>query len=64
MVLRLFSLKKKSIQLSRSKKYTYSAGLETAECVNSQFKDSFGGSLIRVKGHAKIMHHLMVGLLT
>ena len=45
MVLRLFSLKKKSIQLSRSKKYTYSAGLETAECVNSQFKDSFGARL-------------------
>ena len=34
-----------------------------AERVNSQLKDNFGGSLIRVKGHAKIMCHLMFGLL-
>lgn len=34
-----------------------------AERVNSQLKDNFGGSLIRVKGHAKIMSHLMFGLL-
>ena len=34
-----------------------------AERVNSQLKDNFGGALIRVKGHAKIMCHLMFGLL-
>lgn len=34
-----------------------------AERVNSQLKDNFGGALIRVKGHAKIMSHLMFGLL-
>ena len=34
-----------------------------AERVNSQLKDNFGGSLIRVKGHTKIMCHLMFGLL-
>lgn len=34
-----------------------------AERVNSNLKDNFGGTFIRVRGHAKIMAHLMFGLL-
>ena len=33
------------------------------ERVNGRLKDEFGGRLIRVRGHAKIMCHLMFGLL-
>ena len=35
----------------------------SAERVNSNLKDNFGGLLIRVRGHEKIMQHLMFGLL-
>ena len=31
--------------------------------VNRRLKDEFGGRLIRVRGHAKIMCYLMFGLL-
>ncbi|MCP5080931.1 MAG: transposase, partial [Alphaproteobacteria bacterium] len=34
-----------------------------AERVNGRLKDEFGGRFIRVRGHAKIMCHLMFGLL-
>ncbi len=33
------------------------------ERVNGRLKDEFGGRFIRVRGHAKIMCHLMFGLL-
>jgi hypothetical protein len=35
----------------------------TVERVNSNLKDNFGGNFIRVRGHAKVMAHLMFGLL-
>jgi hypothetical protein len=35
----------------------------TVERVNARLKDEFGGRLVRVRGHAKVMCHLMFGLL-
>jgi hypothetical protein len=35
----------------------------TAERVNSRLKDEFGAMMIRVRGHAKIMTHLMFGVI-
>jgi hypothetical protein len=34
----------------------------TVERVNARLKDEFGGRLIRVRGHAKVMCHLMFGI--
>ena len=34
----------------------------TAERVNSDLKDNYGGSHVRVKGASKVMTHLMFGL--
>src|SRR5208337_1189861 len=34
-----------------------------AERVNARLKDEFGGRTIRVRGHAKVMCHLMFGIL-
>ena len=34
----------------------------SAERVNSRLKDSFGGRFVRVKGYAKVMSHLMFGI--
>ena len=35
----------------------------TAERVNGRLKDEFGGRMVRVKGHAKVMTHLMFGII-
>ena len=35
----------------------------TAERVNARIKDEFGGRFVRVRGHAKVLAHLMFGLL-
>jgi hypothetical protein len=35
----------------------------TVERVNSRLKDEFGGRSVRVRGHAKVMAHIMFGLL-
>lgn len=35
----------------------------TAERVNARLKDEFGGRVVRVRGHAKVMCHLMFGVL-
>lgn len=35
----------------------------TVERVNGRLKDEFGGRMIRVRGHAKVMCHLMFGIL-
>lgn len=35
----------------------------TAERINARLKDEFGGTCIRVRGHSKIMAHLMFGIL-
>ena len=34
-----------------------------AERTNGRLKDEFGGTTIRVRGHDKVMSHLMFGLL-
>jgi hypothetical protein len=34
-----------------------------AERVNARFKDEFGGRFVRVRGHAKVLTHLMFGVL-
>ena len=36
----------------------------TVERVNGRLKDEFGGRVVRVRGHAKVMCHLMFGMLT
>ena len=33
------------------------------ERVNGRLKDEFGGRVVRVRGHAKVMWHLMFGIL-
>jgi len=33
------------------------------ERVNGRLKDEFGGKMVRVRGHAKVMTHLMFGIL-
>ena len=35
----------------------------TAERVNARLKDEFGATMIRVRGHAKVMTHLMFGVI-
>lgn len=35
----------------------------TVERVNARLKDEFGGRVVRVRGHAKVMCHLMFGVL-
>ena len=35
----------------------------TVERANARLKDEFGGCFIRVRGHAKVMAHLMFGIL-
>jgi len=35
----------------------------TVERVNGRLKDDFGGRRVRVRGHAKVMCHLMFGIL-
>ncbi len=34
----------------------------TVERVNGRLKDEFGGRMVRVRGHAKVMCHLMFGI--
>jgi Transposase DDE domain len=34
-----------------------------AERVNARLKDEFGGRHVRVRGHAKVLCHLMFGVL-
>jgi hypothetical protein len=35
----------------------------TVERVNARLKDEFGGRVVRVRGHAKVMCHFMFGVL-
>ena len=35
----------------------------TAERANARLKDDFGGRMVRVRGNAKVMCHLMFGIL-
>ena len=38
-------------------------GRSTVERVNARLKDEFGGRMVRVRGDAKVMCHLMFGIL-
>jgi hypothetical protein len=35
----------------------------TVECVNARLKDEFRGRMLRVRGRAKVICHLMFGIL-
>ena len=35
----------------------------TVERVNGRLKDEFNGNMVRVRGHAKVMTHLMFGII-
>jgi len=35
----------------------------SVERLNGRLKDEFNGRMIRVKGHAKVMSHLMFGII-
>jgi len=48
------------MELDRARRYN---NRTTAERFNSELKDNHGGSMVRVKGHAKVHAHLMFGLL-
>lgn len=47
-------------QTAESKRYKERS---TVERVNARLKDEFGGRVVRVRGHAKVMCHLMFGIL-
>ena len=47
-------------QTAESKRYNERS---TVERVNGRLKDEFGGRVVRVRGHAKVMCHLMFGIL-
>ena len=47
-------------QTAESKRYNERG---TVERVNARLKDEFGGRVVRVRGHAKVMCHLMFGIL-
>jgi len=61
-------------ELEAEKKRCHQVGHQTAETirynerstverVNARLKDEFGGRIVRVRGHAKVMCHLMFGIL-
>ena len=50
------------IEMDPAKKSRY-AERSSAERINSTLKDNYGGRNIRVKGPAKVMTHLMFGLI-
>ena len=49
-------------QFSPAKKQRYKER-STVERVFGRLKDEFGGRMIRVRGHPKVMTHLMFGIL-
>jgi transposase len=52
----------KTINLKIPEKIRYNQR-SSAERVNSRLKDSYGGRMVRVRGHAKVYCHIMFGLL-
>lgn len=52
----------KTIRLQPAKAVRYNER-STVERVNARLKDEFGGCFVRVRGHAKVMCHLMFGIL-
>lgn len=51
---------KKQLELLEKRRYNERSSVER---VNSYLKDSYGGKTIRVKGHRKVMAHLMFGII-
>ena len=49
-----------SMEPDRVRRYN---GRSASERFNSDLKDNYGGSMLRVKGHQKVHTHLMFGLL-
>ncbi len=47
-------------QLAEAKRYNERS---TVERVNGRLKDEFNGNMVRVRGHAKVMTHLMFGII-
>ncbi len=54
---------KRAINLATAEDIRYNQR-SSAERVNSNLKDNFGGRHVRVRGHAKVYTHLMFGLLS
>ena len=57
------SLAKRRIHFKTAQDIRYNER-SSAERVNSALKDSYGGRSVRVRGHAKVLCHLMFGILT
>ena len=53
-------LKRLNIQMPATVRYNERSSVER---VNGRLKDEFGGKTVRVRGHAKVMTHLMFGIL-
>jgi Transposase DDE domain len=56
------SKRQKLLNLESAEKIHYNERT-TAERANARLKDEFGGRVIKVRGHAKVMCHLMFGVL-
>lgn len=56
------SKRQKLLNLESAEKIRYNERT-TAERANARLKDEFGGRVIKVRGHAKVMCHLMFGVL-
>jgi hypothetical protein len=56
------SKRQKLLNLESAEKIRYNERT-TAERANARLKDEFGGRMIRVRGHTKVMCHLMFGVL-
>jgi hypothetical protein len=56
------SKRQKLLSLESAEKIRYNERT-TAERANARLKDEFGGRMIRVRGHTKVMCHLMFGIL-
>lgn len=54
--------RRKLINIKDAKDVRYNER-SNAERVNARLKDDFGGRMVRVRGHAKVMCHLMFGVL-
>ncbi len=56
------SKRRKAANFQTAEKQRYNER-STVERVNGRLKDEFGGRMVRVSGHAKVMCHLMFGIL-
>ena len=56
------SKRRKAVNYQTAEEQRYNER-STVERVNGRLKDEFGGRMVRVRGHAKVMCHLMFGIL-